>query len=158
MPHFCEVDYLLLVDHPAHFQPWKVEAIKKGRPYNYFIVDLAWLAYLDKTICVPVQLGDTRGDLRHLDNCQLMFSNVPFSYNSPFIAACLAARMGAKRINLFGIDFRSDSAQDHREISDKNVEHWFKLYMALSAMDIKVYTTPESKLSTQIPINPDLKP
>lgn len=147
---FTDLDYLLLVDEPDGFKPYRMDAVRRTLPLSYFIVSLNWMKFLDR--CVPITLCKERRNLKTLDD-PLLFANMPFSYNSPFIAAILAYRMGAKVINLFGVDFNTDSSPEHR---DKNIEDWRDLYQALSNRGIKIYTCPGSQLESFIPINPNL--
>lgn len=147
---YTEVDYLLLVDGPEQFTPERLDIVKRTLPYNNFVLSTNWMKFLDR--CVPITLASERRSLKTLDD-PLNFSNLPFSYNSPFIAAILAYRMEAQTINLFGIDFNTDSCPEYRR---QNIYDWHNLYNALTKKGIKVFTCPGSQLEAFIPINPNI--
>jgi|GEM_PF-4825719 len=152
-----EIDFLLLIDHPAYFTPEKMQAVKKTMPQNFFIADMAWLQFIERTKAVQISFCAERSNTRTLNNTSKgIFALLPYSYNSPFVAAVLAIRMGARKVNLYGVDFNSDSMAD-TEIEQKNIRDWKRLYNAALNNNVQIFTTPESKLKNFIPINPKIK-
>jgi len=153
--HYTNVDLLLLIDHPAHFTPQKIDTIvNRTHPDKFLIANDAWLAYILNHKCISIEFAEDRSSLKTIEHPEPL-KKLPFSYNSPFVAACIAMRSGAKRINLFGVDFNTDSAAGS-DLEPKNIRDWQKLYLTAHALGVQIYTCPESKLKKFIPINPDL--
>lgn len=152
---FVPADNILILDYPKDFTEERKQRIEFHKPTgNYFILRTEWTDILVKNKCCPISLFYERSNLTNLFN-RAIFSKLPYSYNSPFVAACLAIRLGAKTINLFGVDFNTDSSVNEH-FHAKNLTDFQNLSNVAGTAGIKIYTTPESKLSKFIPINPKL--
>jgi len=153
---YFTVDQLLLIDHPAHFTPQKIADIRQTDSEKFLIVHEAWQAYLPEREFQYIKFCNERSSLKTLEDKAGIHENLPFSYNSPFVATCIALRSGATTLNFFGVDFNT-SSDAGSELNEKNIRDFRRLHMYVNLLGIQMFTTPESKLSQFMSINPLLK-
>jgi len=84
-------------------------------------------------------------------------ASLPFTRNSPYVAVCLAAYMGAKRIGVIGVDFtdhhffvKSGRHVLNRQIVSINKEYE-ALFNALSRQGVELINLSKDSLLTSIP-------
>jgi len=92
-------DYLVVVDdeHSMAGERWWFVAHSRAK-YVFAPFEL----HLRHSIAVRLVLGEYGGTAIERE------SGIPITQNSPYVAVCLAAYMGASRIGLLGVDFRDD--------------------------------------------------
>jgi hypothetical protein len=93
-------DYLVVVNPPAQFPPDRRRAIEESRARAVFTQYPDWR--LERARRTPIVLG-AYGGTDFADKAVLHFTR-----NSPYVALCLAVKMGAARIGLIGVDFTDD--------------------------------------------------
>ncbi len=172
-----QTDFVLLLDQLWQYdQNGSTNDILWNQPRKgYFCLDNNWLKHLyyepefdgyffehdQKRIFIPIGLCKDRADIKTLDNhCEKNFNEkfieLPYSYNSPFVACCIAYRMGAKQINLYGVDFINNKEKDicinGLSMNQWSVKHFELLYKKLSEIGVEMRVTKKSKLAEFIPI------
>jgi glycosyltransferase involved in cell wall biosynthesis len=89
-------DYLVVLNGPAQFTRERWRYVESSRAHAVFS---QLPLRLRSARLVPIRLGE-RGGTRWDDP-----RGLPYARNSPYVAVCLALRMGARRIGLIGVDF-----------------------------------------------------
>jgi Glycosyl transferase family 2/Capsular polysaccharide synthesis protein/N-terminal domain of galactosyltransferase len=89
-------DYLVVVNPPEQFSAGRYEHVLASRA-RYLFTQLA--LDFDPERTVRFALGAYEG----VDPCDS--ETLHYTQNSPYVAVCLAAHMGARRIGLLGVDF-----------------------------------------------------
>lgn len=88
--------YLLVTDHQGKFQPQRrKDLVNKSEAKHLFTCSKGWR---HKSM-VYFELGSKA--LKHLDH----WSRIDHFVNSPYVAANLAYKLGAKNIGIIGVDF-----------------------------------------------------
>lgn len=105
-----KVDYLILVDKPERFTKDRLKTIIESTPLKFYSHINDW-ERLVPNFC-KINLAKGRGNIEHIETQDLCYSN-----NSTYVAVVLAYKIGAKEINLFGIDFNN-----HKFIKDSILE------------------------------------
>lgn len=84
-------------------------------------------------------------------------TRLPYTQNSPYVAVCLAAYLGAKRIGLIGVDFTEDHFYAktgkhslNRKFDEINKEY-SRLYDALGKQDVRLLNLSRHSRLTAIP-------
>jgi hypothetical protein len=140
--------YLVVVNPPHQFSGDRFQYVEQSRARALFShIDLA----VTHPCKVRFKLGVRRGtDLTDCDS-------LPFTSNSPYIALCLAAHMGARRIGLLGVDFT-----DHHFFAQTGAhplasrfesinKEYQNLFQALSQRGIEVFNLSRQSRLTGIP-------
>ena len=120
-------DYLVVVNKREEFAPerWRY-VVESDAIYLFTCYDLP-LPYLFKPTTINFQLGERSGtDLASDDS-------LPYTSNSPYVALCLAAFMGASEIGLIGVDFSENHffAQDGPHTLNRQLKRIDGEYRAL---------------------------
>lgn len=88
-------DYLVVVNPPRQFRGDRFEHVRQSRAQALFTqLDLG-----------PVAPPVVRFSLGSYGGTDLDGARLHYTQNSPYVAVCLAAHMGARRIGLIGVDF-----------------------------------------------------
>ena len=88
-------DYLVVVNPPRQFRGDRFEHVRQSRAQVLFTqLDLG-----------PVAAPVVRFALGRYGGTDIDGQTLHYTQNSPYVAVCLAAHMGAKRIGLIGVDF-----------------------------------------------------
>lgn len=88
-------DYLVVVNPPRQFRGDRFEHVRQSRAQALFTqLDLG-------AVAPPV----VRFPLGRYGGTDIDGKTLHFTQNSPYVAVCLAAHMGARRIGLIGVDF-----------------------------------------------------
>ena len=134
--HSC--NRVVCVDPPRVFSSDRVEYMKNG-PYEKFITNLpedwAGLAHSIE----PLTFGAIRGDITRLDEPGITC----YSNNSPFVAAVLAYRAGAKYIVMYGVDFTTHPRLGAGSSHDRAIADFVKLYKALRSRRVSLTVVSE---------------
>jgi hypothetical protein len=93
--HF-QPDYLVVVNPPSQFSAGRYEHVTASRA-RFLFTQLSLEFDPNRTVRFP--LGTYEG--ADLSNPEVLH----YTQNSPYVAVCLAAHMGARRIGLLGVDF-----------------------------------------------------
>lgn len=135
--HF-RTNYFVCVDLPKKFTSERLRNIIDHKSTLYTHLD-CWKVYHPKV--EMIQLANGRGNLKELDSEKYCYSN-----NSTFVATVLAYKLGAKRINLYGVDF-----SNHNHIKDnvkiQAIQHFLDLSRELEERGVSLCVTKESSLS-----------
>lgn len=125
-------DYLFLANMPHTFKGERLNVIKESKPSKVFV-------YIKTPGWDEIFPGYTKISMArwygtyHKDQ-------IYYSDTSPFVAACIAASLGAKDIILWGVDF-----VDHHIYNDgnpqtrKEVERYMELFRELKGNGINVW-------------------
>ncbi len=82
---------------------------------------------------------------------------LPYTRNSPYVAACLAMYMGAKRIGIIGVDFTRDHffAKTGTHVLERELSvidnEYKRLYEACAAQDIELFNLSDVSRLTAMP-------
>lgn len=125
--------------------------VKKANPLLGFVSQLDCYSYKDNFIKIKLATyPEIMCNLSELDS-----DLFPWSTNSPFVAACLAYKLGAKNIILWGVDFNNHiENQKGREARlQMTLDHYYILYRELKRRNVQMYISSEiSALSKFIPV------
>jgi len=142
---FHRVDNLLVLDSKDSFTPERFHIIVNSTPRRFYSSLLEWEIM---PFFSHIQKAPKPGDLSYLDTDLL-----PFHVDSSFSAACLAYKLGAKRIIMHGVDLKDHPDLKHYWnqgiIQDVYMRLWKELYERY--VDLFV-GSEESPLSEFIPI------
>lgn len=139
-------DYLVVLNGPEQFTPDRWQHVANSRARAVFSqLPLP----LRGAPLAPIRLGE-RGGVRWDDP-----RGLPFSRNSPYVALCLALRLGARRVGLIGVDFTEHhffgATGVHplaRELDRIDAEYG-RLAAAAAAAGIELFNlSPTSRLTT----------
>lgn len=135
--HF-EVDYLVCVDRPNRFNYERLETMTNSNA-KFLSQCSEWSNIVKNFEHIKLSAG-ARGNLNDIDN------SFPFSNNSTFVAVCLAYKLGAKEISIFGADFNT-----HPNFKDNGLEMVLKdfkrLFEFLKSKGVKINITKQSRLN-----------
>jgi hypothetical protein len=92
-------DFVVCVDLPEAFTFERAQTIRKTECKGFYSSVGSWSNVLNFK---SIEFNSGRGVVDHLDN-----KNFCYSISSPYVAAVLAYKMGAKKIVLHGVDFRT---------------------------------------------------
>jgi len=138
---YFETDYLVCVDLPKKFNSNRLKYIVNNKAQLYTHLN-DWNSYRSNNTIIKLAKG--RGSLKELDSDSFCYSN-----NSTYVATILAYKLGAKEINLYGVDFNNHS-NIKDTIKDQAIKHFVELSEALDLRSIKLRTTKESSLSAYL--------
>lgn len=128
---YHKTDYLVVVDRQERFTPERLHQISMSSPEIVFSQHEAWRNTLSKKFSKLIF-----GNRSNLDSLGDTFPYeipeqfiIPHSISSPFVAACIAYKLGATEIKLYGCDYKT-----HPQLSDKNkLERTIKDFTALKS-------------------------
>lgn len=96
-----KTDYVVCVDHPSVFDPERLKTILTTQSKGFYSqLDECLLYQVENFNRITFNLG--RGLLDGLDSEKFCYSN-----SSPYVATILAYKLGAKKIILHGVDFKT---------------------------------------------------
>ena len=135
--HPC--DYVVCVDKPERFndEPDRLVTIKASKPILFF-------SHLDEWMFmngfIQMNLASHRGDLSEID------TKYPYSISSSYCAVGIAYKLGAKQIDIYGVDM-NDHKTIKDAIKDSEVRRFRELFKVLQGKGVRVRVTKESVLS-----------
>ncbi len=143
--------YLVVVNPPSQFQADRFRYVEKSKArYLFTQLDLG----LATPPTVRFQLGRYGGTTFTDPNV------LHYTRNSPYVAVCLAAHMGARRIGLIGVDFTDDHffgpTGTHplaAQLAAIDAEY-VKLGDALSQLGVEVFNLSQASRLTAFPKRP----
>lgn len=95
-------DYLVVLNEHSSFAPGRWPYIKATKAQYVFTHMEHRRVPIDRPDrLVTIRLGERSGT-------DLSDAGIPYTSNSPYVAACLAEYMGAKRIGIIGVDWTDD--------------------------------------------------
>ena len=160
--HICahkQCDYVLILDRPYEIkskEPDHYKQILKSRPNSAFLVfDNNWNKLLRQPV-INIGLAKERSSLEEINSFSTYY-NLPYSYNSAFVACVIAYRMGATQINIWGCDFNTNTDANvifnGRPMNEINIDDFRNLYEVLSKNGCKMFVgKKQSRLSEFIPV------
>lgn len=140
---YYPTDYLVVVDRPDSFnnEPERLKVIKESKPILFFSHLPEW-RFMNGY--VEMKLANHRGDLSEIK------TKYPYSISSPYCAVAIAYKLGAKEIDIYGVDMNNHHAIKN-EIRDKEIERFKELFRLIQKDGVKIRVTQESSLSKIIP-------
>ncbi len=145
-------DYLVVVNPRSQFKDDRFCFVAESRAHTLFTqLDLG-----------PVRPPVVRFNLGRFGGTDFDDPNrLHYSQNSPYVALCLAAHMGASRIGLIGVDFTSDhffAASGEHPLNKQLAtidRQYLRLYQALREAGIEVFNlSPISRLTAFPKLSP----
>ena len=137
---FVKPDQLVIVDYPDVFNKERMNIIK-GNNYSAVYSQLYEWQFLPnfKKIELTEKLptGQGRCSLQYLSNDK-QFEMIPYSTNSPFVACCIAYRLGATSIIMYGVDFVNFDFRGHPELISETLDHYAKLHDELKKRGVSL--------------------
>lgn len=113
---YHKTDYLVVVDRQERFTQERLHVISMSTPEIFFSHHEVWKNSLAKKFCKLIF-----GQRSNLDSLGEVFPYeipeqfaCPHSISSPYVAACIAYKLGAAEIKLFGCDYLQ-----HPNLKDK---------------------------------------
>ncbi|MFT4908288.1 MAG: hypothetical protein ACI978_002378 [Oleispira sp.] len=140
--------YLLVLNRPHQFKNNRFNFVHSSRAQAIFSQFNLKLKYSNSIMFTLGKKGGT--DFLNPDV-------LPYTQNSPYVAVCLAALMGAKRIGLSGVDFNDNhffAATGPHHLNRKLSvidQQYGQLYRALQLKGIELYNLSDTSQLTQIP-------
>lgn len=133
-----KTDYLVCIDSPRRFSENRKETIIQSTPKKFFTHIEEWHPLVMNY--QKIKLQSPRGYFFGIDRKEICYG-----LSSPIVACVIAYKMGAKEIELFGVDFNS-----HPNFSDDKLENAIKDYVKLSNVlkqrGVKLIPQPQSRL------------
>ncbi len=147
--HF-KTDFVVCVDRPHVFSDERRKTIINSTPEKFFTFKGLYndWVYLTKN-AEGLKPALYRGP-EHLDNPD----TICYSNNSAFVACCIAYKMGAKEIVMYGVDFNTHPNFKHHGLAVA-LKDFKALRIALNKRNVNLFVSSrDSKLSTFIPVKP----
>lgn len=138
-------DFLVLADPPKLFSPERLKTILDSRPVAVISHRTEWASSFPSFRLIYLASG--RGIISALDTKRYVFSN-----NSPFIAAVLAYKLGAKRINLYGVDLSGHPSLGREGMLRTSRLDYKNLYDALRERGVILKAARGSALNDILPL------
>ena len=139
--------YLVVLNHPQQFKLDRYRYVRNSKASAVF--SQLPLKFPHPNI-IKFKLGQKGGtDFSKLDV-------LPYTQNSPYVAVCLAAYMGAKRIGLIGVDFTDNHFFDNtgKHVLSSQLEkidsEYLNLFTALKSRGVELVNLSSSSRLTSI--------
>ena len=132
-------DFVVVVDPPGRFTPDRKQTIIQSTPRAFFTSYTDWHGMVQNIRIL--QLAPGRGRLVELDTPKICFSN-----NSTFVATVMAYKMGAKKINLFGVDLTTHPSLGRDRMLVVAVHEFTNLGHALAHRGVEIHVAPGGAL------------
>jgi len=139
-----KTDFVVCIDHPKAFTPERVKSIKETSCSGFYSQVEDWNQVRNFK---KIDLNRGRGIVKDLDS-----PGFCYSISSPYVAAVLAYKLGAKEIILHGVDFRThENFKDHRR--DKALRDFKELASAFKLRGVTLFVGSSwSSLERVLPI------
>lgn len=141
---FHECDFIVIADPINRFTPERRRIIVNSKCVAVVSHYAEWNQHVKNFRHITLAPG--RGVLTKLDSSLFVFSN-----NSPFIATVLAYKLGAKRINLFGVDLTTHPNLGRESMLERAVGDFKKLNDVLRERGVRMHVTRSSALAAFLP-------
>jgi len=152
---FQPVDYLLVIDNFRLITQQQFTTICQSTPKKFFARSEVWnfmQNYNQITLFDGKMSLENMGNLSTIDNPKSM----PYSNNTPFVAAIMAYHMGAKTIVLYGVDFEDDLILRCPNLLPGAINDFKALSELLDTRGCKLYVSSnKSRLSQVLPVYPN---
>lgn len=136
--HF-PADYVVCVDTPDKFNPERFKTITTSNHKKFFSHLPEWHPHIQNFQLIKLFHG--RGNFSNIDS-----DLIAYGISSPIVACIIAYKMGAKQIDLYGVDFNT-----HPQFINKNLQRAIKEFILLNAefkkKGIKMTCQKESRLN-----------
>ena len=139
-----KTDFVVCIDHPKAFNSERLKTIQETNCEGFYsqVDDWSNVQNFNK-----IELNKGRGIIKDLDS-----SGFCYSISSPYVAAVLAYKLGAKEIVLHGVDFRThENFKDHRR--EKALRDFKELDSAFKLRGVSLFVGSSwSSLERVLPI------
>jgi hypothetical protein len=136
--HF-NTEHIVCVDKPNRFDNYRQQIIRDSRPKTFFSQLDDWRNIAHNYKKIEFAIG--RGKFDELDS-----DKICFGCSSPLVATVIAYKMGAKEIELFGVDFNT-----HPNFVDNVLNRAIREFVALKTeldkRGVILKVQPQSKLN-----------
>lgn len=144
---FVKTDYLLVMDEPQKFTKERLGTILTSTPKKFYTNRTEWIGIVNNLEIFKTAKG--RGSLKDIDDQSVLCH----SSNSPYVAACLAHKMGAKKIVLYGVDFNTHNVLSRPDMLERIKKHFKDLNIALNKRGVRLFVSSDkSKLCGVLPL------
>jgi len=145
---YHKVDCLVIADHHCAFSDERLDTVRNTTANTILSQNDEW-SYLPGF--VQIKLGPNRSDLSCIES-----DLYPYSVISPYIAAIHAYKMGAKRIDLYGVDMGDDYIKQIVQVKQQCVKDFYELRKYLNSRGVEMTVSSyDSLLSGVLPVNED---
>lgn len=137
-------DYLVVVNTKKQFTEERLNWIIRSQPERLYTHSEDYRHDFPESIFFKL-----KEDCFQKWRGKLIDSTVQFSKTSPFVAISLAYSIGAKTINLYGVDFNNHKTYNPSNTSDflHEINNYKSLFQQLKAKGITINCTKESYLN-----------
>lgn len=143
---FHRVDHLIVLDSINSFDLLTFLIICNSTPKHFYSSLFEWKSKMVNF--THVQIAPKPGDLSYLDTDYL-----PIHVDSTFSAACLAYKLGAKRIIMHGVDLKDHLDLKHYWKQGIIQDVYMRLLAELHEREVELFVgSEESPLSEFIPV------
>ena len=134
---YYPADYVVCVDKPDRFNPERRKIIEQSKPILFFshLPDWEFMPNF-----VLMNLSRHRGDLSEIK------SKYPYGTSSSYCAACIAYKLGATVIKMYGVDM-NDHPNLKDSVRDGEVGRFDELRKFFKRQGVELLVTEESYLS-----------
>lgn len=134
--HF-KSDHIVCVDKPNRFDINRQNIIMESRPKTFFTQLDEWRNVHNFK---KIEFAIGRGKFDELDS-----DRICYGFSSPIVATVIAYKMGAKEIELFGVDFNTHPNFIDYKL-EKAIREFVLLKKELNKRGVVLKTQPQSKL------------
>jgi len=131
-------DHVVCIDPPNRFDNIRIRTISESRPKTFFSQLDIWKPLVHNFKKIDFAIG--RGKFDELDS-----DRVCYGCSSPLVATVIAYKMGAKEIELFGVDFNTHPNFVGRTL-ERSVNEFILLKKELNKRGVVLKTQPQSIL------------
>lgn len=135
--HF-KTDHIVCVDKPNRFDINRQQIIRESTAKTFFSQLDEWKSLVNNYKKIEFAIG--RGKFDELDS-----DKICFGCSSPLVATVIAYKMGAKEIELFGVDFNTHpNFVDN--VLNRAIREFVTLKKELDKRGVIIKTQPQSRL------------
>jgi hypothetical protein len=137
-------NYLLICNRPDQFSKERMEIIKRTPHERFYCNKSNWSSIFPDWIKIP--LVTWYGTIRR--------GQVYSSQTSPFIAISLAYTLGAKKIILWGVDFKNHGTfNESNPQTKREIENYLSLFNELKELGVEIFIGSKgSAFDNQLPL------
>jgi len=119
---YFPADFVVCVDKPERFTPERLKTITSSNHKKFFSHLPEWHPLLSNFQLIKLFNG--RGNFTNIDS-----DLIAYGISSPIVACVIAYKMGAKKIDLYGVDFNT-----HPQFVNKNLERAINEFVLLNSV------------------------
>lgn len=155
---FHKTDYLVCVDRQERFEKSRMHQICMSTPEILFSQHKVWEEQSLAKKFIQLRFDKPRGDISNLGetfffeapmdaNILPIIFSCPHSISSPFVAACIAYKLGATEIKLYGCDYTHHPVLFEQRKIERVKKDFAELKKVLNEKGVKISCSTGSALS-----------